>query len=103
MKGIRLTDREVLAISKAFRLFFQADDHLWLFGSRTDLDKRGGDIDLYVETNIKDASIVNTNKLKFLAELENILGEQKIDVIVNSAEEELPIHFVAKTEGIKLL
>lgn len=103
MKGIRLTDFEVLSISKAFRRHFKANDHIWLFGSRADLEKRGGDIDLYIETTIKDASHLNNIKLQFLAELENVLGEQKIDVIVNSNEIDLPIYLIAKTEGIKLL
>ena len=103
MKGIRLTDSEVLAISKAFRLCFLPDDHLWLFGSRTNLNKRGGDIDLYIETNTTDPTKVNSSKFRFLSELENALGEQKIDVVIKAGNFELPIYNVVKEEGIQLL
>lgn len=103
MKGIRLSDAEVLAISKAFRLCFLSEDHLWLFGSRTDLNKRGGDIDLYIETNINDPAKANSSKLRFLSELDGALGEQKIDIVLKAGNFELPIYNVAKEQGIQLL
>jgi hypothetical protein len=102
MKGIRLTDAEVLAICKAFRACFLSEDHLWLFGSRTNLNKRGGDIDLYIETK-KDPNEANASKMCFLTQLELALGEQKIDVVIKSGNFELPIYNVAKAEGIQLL
>ncbi len=103
MRGIRLSDFEVLAISKAFRLCFLPNDHLWLFGSRIDLNKRGGDIDLYIETNINNPAEANSSKLRFLSELESSIGEQKIDVVLKAGDVELPIYNVAKEEGIQLL
>ncbi len=103
MRGIRLTDFEVLAISKAFRLCFLQDDHLWLFGSRTNLNKRGGDIDLYIETHIHDPTEANNRKLRFLSELESTLGEQKIDLVLKADDPDLPIYSVAKKEGIKII
>lgn len=102
MKGIRLTDSEVLAICKIFRSHFLASDHLWIFGSRVDLNKRGGDIDLYIETKMS-AEIASEAKIKFLTNLEIALGEQKIDVVLKIAGFDLPIYEVAKEEGIKLL
>ena len=102
-KGIRLTDSQVLAICTAFRACFSDGDHLWLFGSRTDLKKRGGDIDLYVETTIKNPEEVGKSKLRFLTKLEIALGEQKIDAVVKFGNVELPIYDVAKKEGIQLL
>lgn len=103
MKGIRLSDAEVLAIGKAFRLCFSPNDHLWLFGSRVNLDKRGGDIDLYIETIINDPNEVNASKLRFLSELEGSVGEQKIDVVIKSGDFDLPIYNVAKEEGMQLI
>ena len=102
MKGIRLTDFEVLTISKAFRMYFLPNDHLWLFGSRADLSRRGGDIDLYIETHM-NVNEISKSKTSFLVKLEKELGEQKIDIVIKSSNFELPIYNVAKTEGIKLL
>ena len=46
--NIRLKDYEIVAITDAFKKLFLPQDHLWIFGSRVDMDKRGGDIDLYI-------------------------------------------------------
>ena len=102
MKGIRLTDLEVIEICKIFRECFAINDHIWLFGSRTDLSKKGGDIDLYIETNL-DINEINKCKSSFLMKLEKKLGEQKIDVVIKSSNLELPIYNEAKKEGIRLL
>ena len=81
---------------------FLPPDNLWLFGSRTNLNKRGGDIDLYIETK-KDPVEANASKMRFLTQLTLVLGEQKIDVVIKSGNFELPIYNVAKEEGIQLL
>lgn len=49
-----------------------------LFGSRTDDNKKGGDIDLLVFSN----KINFDDKLKIYIELKEQLGDQKIDIIV---------------------
>jgi predicted nucleotidyltransferase len=102
VKGIRLTDAQVLAICTAFRSCFLLNDRIWLFGSRTNLNKRGGDIDLYIETK-KTSSEVNASKIRFLTKLETTLVEKKIDLVIKSGNFELPIYNVAKEEGIQLL
>ena len=93
MKGIRLTDAQVLAICTAFRSCFLLNDRIWLFGSRTNLN---------IETK-KTSSEVNASKIRFLTKLETTLGEQKIDLVIKSGNFELPIYNVAKEEGIQLL
>lgn len=103
MKGLRLNDSQIKAIRSAFQESFLPEDHLWLFGSRADLTKRGGDIDLYVETNIKNASSVVKTRAKFLTKLYLAIGEQKIDVVIKFDETNLLIYKIAKTEGIQLL
>lgn len=102
MKGIRLENSQILTISKAFRACFLPDDHLWIFGSRVDLKKRGGDIDLYIETGMS-VEEANAARIKFLTNLEIELGEQKIDVVLKIGDFYLPIYDVAKNEGVKLL
>ena len=46
---------------------------MWLFGSRTDPTKKGGDIDLYIETEINEDIL--RKKLKFLVKLGNEIGD----------------------------
>ncbi len=54
-----------------------------MFGSRVDDNKRGGDIDLYIETNYTDLSFVAQKEISFLTDLTKVIGDQKIDVIIN--------------------
>jgi len=102
---MRLTEKETKIISTTFCQHFGKSDHLWLFGSRVDPHKKGGDIDLYIETQIKDSHVAVNKKLQFVTDLWLQLGEQKIDVILNlvSQNHHLPIYDVAKTEGILLV
>jgi len=103
MKGIRLTDDQIIKIRNAFKESFSKEDHVWLFGSRTDLSKRGGDIDLYVESSIKDPKQIIKSKSQFLTKLYMSIGEQKIDIVVKFDDTDLLIYKVAKKEGIQLL
>lgn len=50
---MRLTEKERKLICEAFLQNFGKNDHLWLFGSRVNDTKKGGDIDLYIETEEK--------------------------------------------------
>ena len=80
---VRLSDYNLNAIVDAFKVHFLEDDHLWLFGSRVDLNRKGGDIDLYIETHEESSEVAFKKKLKFLCEVEKKIGEQKIDVVLN--------------------
>jgi hypothetical protein len=102
---MRLDKKEVEIITQSFKKHFGSNDHLWLFGSRVDPHKRGGDIDLYVETEEVDAKQVVQNKLQFVNDLWLQLGEQKIDVILNMLlySKNLSIYAVARKEGILLV
>ena len=100
---MRLTDKQVAQIKQNFSLYFLPQDHLWLFGSRTDPNAKGGDIDLYVETHLSSASKVMEAKIKFLTHLKMAIGEQKIDLVVKYNDTDLPIYHVAQQEGIRLI
>lgn len=80
---VRLTALELQTIENAFQATFLASDHIWLFGSRVDKSKKGGDIDLYIETSIKDLDEAMAMESKFVQLLWDELGEQKIDVVLN--------------------
>jgi uncharacterized protein len=101
---MRLNPFETESIRKAFRQHFHQDDHLWLFGSRVDPAKRGGDIDLYVETQLSVDQAVKA-KANFVVAMWNTIGEQKIDVVLNVLvlKHHLPIYDIAKKQGIILV
>lgn len=83
---MRLSQFEIQAIITAFKQHYSDQDHIYLFGSRLDDNKRGGDIDLYIEsanTNAKLEELINT-KVRFMTDLQCKIGEQKIDVIINA-------------------
>lgn len=100
---IRLEPYEVNSIIDLFKNIFP-DDNLWLFGSRAKLDRKGGDIDLFIETNL-DLVMAHNKRIEFICAICDKIGDQKIDVVVNSIgeSETLPIHQKAKTEGVKLV
>ncbi len=103
MKSIRLTAKEIDAIKMAFVARFQPGDKLWIFGSRVYAEKRGGDIDLYIETTLSDADTVIKARFNFLADIKIAIGDQKIDVVINRGSMILPIYEVAQQEGIQLV
>lgn len=95
---MRLTEFEHRAILSSFKEVF-GEGNIYLFGSRVDDHKRGGDIDLYIET--EDCDRLSEKKIQFLILLESLIGEQKIDVVFHRDHERL-IEKEAKTKGVQL-
>ncbi|MCX6075110.1 MAG: nucleotidyltransferase domain-containing protein [Campylobacterales bacterium] len=95
---MRLSNRYVEVIKKYFNLFFQ-NGEIYLFGSRVDDSKKGGDIDLYLV--LKEHSNLFEKKIKFLSRIKRELGEQKIDIVFNTDSSRL-IEKEALQWGIKL-
>lgn len=102
MKAPRLEKKEIESIKECFLESFPKGSLLYLFGSRADPSKKGGDIDLYIETPLEESDLVTSAKLKFLTLLVFKIGEQKVDVVVKF-KNDLPIHAIAKEEGIRLV
>ncbi len=102
---VRIRDKDMQIILTAFKQHFSNNDHLWLFGSRVDMKRRGGDIDFYIETTESDVSEAIKKEKKFVIELWDKLGDQKIDTVLNilSLEGALPIYRIAKSTGVQLL
>ncbi len=63
--SMRLTEKQINAIKRAFKNIFSESDHIWLFGSRVDDAKKGGDIDLYIETDYADYAVIAKKKIDF--------------------------------------
>lgn len=86
--AMRLTTQDLQAIEEAARDFFAPGSIVRLFGSRLDDQRRGGDIDLLIESPVAMAprdQVARRNG--FLACLYRRLGEQKIDVLIVPAGE----------------
>lgn len=97
---MRIKKEEADFIRQKVKQFFDDKTSVYLFGSRADNNKKGGDIDLYIETKIKEG--LYERKIKLLAALEKVLGIRKIDVVINNHTTTLPIHKIARTEGVLL-
>jgi|GEM_PF-143163 len=82
---------------------FGPDDHLWLVGSRADDTKRGGDIDLYIQTHLSGENAY-IKRREFVIDLWDKIGEQKIDIVVHLVDTDfhLPIYDVAQKERVQL-
>ena len=75
---LRLTDREISTIKRLAQEIF-GDCKVYIFGSRL-IEKKGGDIDIYIVPEEK--SNLFKKKLKFSSKLENLLGKP-VDVVVS--------------------
>jgi predicted nucleotidyltransferase len=78
---MRLTEDEVDVIKTAILRRFGSVHRIVLFGSRVDDEKRGGDIDLFVESE-DDTDKAVLHKIEALGDIQLKLGERKIDMIV---------------------
>ena len=98
---MRLDSDVVSRLVLEMRTVFGEQAELWLFGSRVDDQARGGDIDLYIETD--DDGRLLDRRLDFLLRLSSIFGDQKVDLVIRSRNRPLaPIHRIARKRGIKL-
>lgn len=70
-----------------------------VFGSRAKLDARGGDIDLLIELDPRIPVDVFGMKQKLLLALEDALGAQKIDVLIDDGRRDEPFLAVARQQG----
>lgn len=84
---MRLTDAEISEIKTVFLKWRVSPQcRLFLFGSRLDPLKNGGDIDLLVEVPTP-AIKTRFKRLDFLVDLKKAIGERKIDITVASSDE----------------
>lgn len=84
---MRLSECEVARIKQIIAENFGPDARVRLFGSRTDDTRRGGDIDLLVESSLEREQAFRA-KVEALTDLHLALGEQKIDLVTCSVDSE---------------
>jgi hypothetical protein len=80
---MRLTEFEKESIKNLASHHFGTDVQVFLFGSRTNNLERGGDIDLFI-TNPYSGPLKARTKINFLTDLVLLIGEQKIDVVLDN-------------------
>jgi predicted nucleotidyltransferase len=95
---MRLKENEIKKIKEVFAKVFEHGE-LYLFGSRVDDSKRGGDIDLYIIPDSRDN--LAAKKIDFQVLLKKAIDEQKIDVVIDRGKNRL-IDKIAKTTGVLL-
>ncbi len=77
---MRLRTKEIQAILTSAQEIYGKGVKVFLFGSRTDDTKRGGDIDLLIRTDSENKKGVLA-RIRLVARLKQLLGDQKIDVV----------------------
>lgn len=99
---MRIAPSEAKIIKETVSSVFGERAVVWLFGSRADDTKKGGDIDLYIELPQEDYAYAK--KVRFWCELVRNIGDQKIDIVINKLGMSPPllIHEVARKQGIRL-
>ena len=95
---MRLNARQRQSIILASRHYLGQDASIWLFGSRADDAKRGGDVDLYVETT-KTYPLMTILQCKLAME-ESL--DLHVDLLVDDRQQSKPIYRIAKTTGVRL-
>jgi predicted nucleotidyltransferase len=99
---MRLTAAQQQLIKNTVDRVLQTASQVWLFGSRVDDNLRGGDIDLFIETEA-----VFANRAIVLCRLHGALivalGEQKLDILLKDARtQNAPVFDIAKRTGVIL-
>ena len=103
---MRVTSQQIETLKLLTSQYFGEDAGLWLFGSRVDDNKKGGDYDFLIETPLNDADEIVARKIKLIVQLQSSypFEDEKIDIIVKRrfSSFDMPIYQVAKHEGVQL-
>jgi len=99
---MRLTTLQAHITKNTVNRVIGTSSRVWLFGSRTDDDLRGGDIDLLIEIDR-----VLPNRAEALCRLHGALtlalGDRKLDIVLKDAHtKETAIFEIAKRTGVLL-
>ena len=95
---MRLNSETVQVLQKIFLQVFGKGE-LYLFGSRVDDARRGGDIDLYLVADNRDR--MGEKRIEFLAQVKRQIGDQRIDLVLDRGAGR-PIDKIAMREGLLL-
>ena len=94
---MRLSKDEVRVLKNSL-YSLNSDAKLYLFGSRTDDSKRGGDIDLLIVSKNFTKKLLRKLRIEFFKSF----GEQKLDIIIDDGSFANPFHKIAYQKAILL-
>ena len=78
---MRLSEKEVLFIKNIIKVK-DPQARIFLYGSRIDDNLKGGDIDIFIISEVMGFS----DKIDILIELEKKLGDRRIDLSIHSSK-----------------
>ncbi len=78
--AVRLSGEEIDTL-KTTVAALDPDAQVWLFGSRCDLSKRGGDIDIIILSDKITLAMLRSVRIAFFKKF----GEQKIDLVLDKS------------------
>jgi len=96
---MRLTHGEIDTIVRIAREIYGWGVEVFLFGSRTDDSKRGGDIDLLVRNAGEKKGVLE--RVRMVTKLKMALGDRKMDVVGD--DEDSAVVQEALLHGIRLV
>ena len=92
---MRLNKKDIQSIVRVAKEIYGEGVEVYLFGSRTDNEKRGGDIDLLVRTTSEKKGVLA--RIRMIARLKQFLGD-----VIGDHEESL-VAKEALITGIRLI
>lgn len=94
---MRLTQNEIHLLKEKLTTLSE-DAKLYLFGSRVDDSKRGGDIDLLVVSKKLTKKDLRHLRLAFF----KVFGEQKLDILLDDGNFVNPFHKMISQKAVLL-
>lgn len=92
---MRLSEYEIKSIKESVA-HFDPNALIYLFGSRADDSKKGGDIDLLILSE----KLTSKEKRMIKLDLYDKIGEQKIDIVISKTGVESPFVKLAINGGV---
>lgn len=109
LNNIRLLPAEIEGIAAACEEVFEKNQipsdgiKLLLYGSRTDIKRKGGDIDLLLEVPSLYFSSCQNLQLRLLSTIKEKIGDQKIDLLIRNQNARLTTFEKIALKNKKLL
>jgi len=94
---MRLKQNEITLLKEKLRLL-SGEAKLYLFGSRVDDNKQGGDIDLLVVSSELTKKDLRKLRIAFF----KVFGEQKLDIILDDGTFTNPFHQMISKKAVLL-